>query len=176
MWILGLKGLKECFCTWDYAVLMIPNEDETAVHGCHARVIWMCACVRYWPYSRVGTCATVLKLVLLATHLPFTSSPLNCPSPSLHPCTLHTLLKMQIVKLYTLFQTLGPESHTLFSPHTRLFRPNKGLPPPGCKHPYLLTPVQKEALSGYVLGVQDKFTLEQLLEDGSKGNFTCDTK
>ena len=142
---------------WGYAVLMIPNEDETAVHGCH------CACGRYWPYRRVGTCASVLKLVLLATHLPFTPSPPTCPSPprhstalhpratrlpftlflptcpspssyptalhslathlpfapsplncpsslcipaalhSLHPCTLHTLLKMQIVKTHTLF-------------------------------------------------------------------------
>ena len=25
-----------------------------------ARVIWLCACVRYWPYRRVGTCTLVL--------------------------------------------------------------------------------------------------------------------
>ena len=27
------------------------------------RVIWMCACVRYWPYRVVGTCASVHNLV-----------------------------------------------------------------------------------------------------------------
>ena len=29
-----------------------------------AGVIWWCACVRYWPYRGVSTCASVLKLVL----------------------------------------------------------------------------------------------------------------
>ena len=28
-----------------------------------AGVIWLCACVRYWPYRRVGTCASVHNLV-----------------------------------------------------------------------------------------------------------------
>ena len=28
-----------------------------------AGVIWMCACVRYWPYRVVGTCASVHNLV-----------------------------------------------------------------------------------------------------------------
>ena len=28
------------------------------------RGIWLCACVRYWPYHGVGTCASVLGLVL----------------------------------------------------------------------------------------------------------------
>ena len=32
-----------------YAMLMSPNKGETAVHGCHCRAIWLCACVRYWP-------------------------------------------------------------------------------------------------------------------------------
>ena len=27
-------------------------------------MIWLCACVRYWLYRRVGKCASVLKLVL----------------------------------------------------------------------------------------------------------------
>ena len=72
--------LKECFCTclasnwqgqwlqvrpltWGYAMLMSPNEDETAVYDSPTGVIWLCACVRYWPYCRVGTCASVLKFV-----------------------------------------------------------------------------------------------------------------
>ena len=29
-----------------------------------AGVIWLCVCVRYWPYRGVSTCASVLKLVL----------------------------------------------------------------------------------------------------------------
>ena len=60
-------------------LLMKPNEDETAVHGnldpelfcdnvaATAGVIWLCACIRYWPYRGnrgVGTCVSVLKLVL----------------------------------------------------------------------------------------------------------------
>ena len=31
--------------------------------------IWLCACVRYWPYRGVGTFASVLKLVLFTTVL-----------------------------------------------------------------------------------------------------------
>ena len=54
-----------------------------------ARMIWMCACGNYWPYSRVGTCASVLKLVVLATHLPFTPSPHTCPFPPPHSTALH---------------------------------------------------------------------------------------
>ena len=30
-----------------------------------ARVIWLCACVRYWPYRGAGTCASVHNLILL---------------------------------------------------------------------------------------------------------------
>ena len=29
-----------------------------------AWLIWLCACLRYWPYGGVGTCVSVLKLVL----------------------------------------------------------------------------------------------------------------
>ena len=29
-----------------------------------AWLIWLCACVRYWPYGGVGTCVSVPKLVL----------------------------------------------------------------------------------------------------------------
>ena len=57
---------------------MKPNEDET-VHSnldpeifyenvaATAGVIWLCACIRYWPYHGnrgVDTCVSVLKLVL----------------------------------------------------------------------------------------------------------------
>ena len=31
-----------------YAMLMRPKKAETAVYGFHW-VIWLCACVRYWP-------------------------------------------------------------------------------------------------------------------------------
>ena len=58
---------------------MKPNEDETVVHSnldpeifhenvaATAGVIWLCACIRYWPYRGNrgdGTCVSVLKLVL----------------------------------------------------------------------------------------------------------------
>ena len=46
---------------WGYAMLLSPNKDETIVHGCIARMIWLCACVRYWIYRGVGTCASMLK-------------------------------------------------------------------------------------------------------------------
>ena len=29
-----------------YTLLISPNKDDTAVHGCHSRVIRLCACVR----------------------------------------------------------------------------------------------------------------------------------
>ena len=59
-------------------LLMKPNEDET-VHSnldpeifhenvaATAGVVWLCACIRCWPYRGnrgVGTCVSVLKLVL----------------------------------------------------------------------------------------------------------------
>ena len=63
-----------------------------------ARVIWMCACGRYWPYSwymcfsaKIGIAGNSPALHPLPTHLPFAPSPLNCPSPSCHPPALHPL-------------------------------------------------------------------------------------
>ena len=50
---------------WGYAMLMSPNEDETAVHVCHClgdMVVRMRKVLG--PYRGVDTCATVLKLEL----------------------------------------------------------------------------------------------------------------
>ena len=117
MWILGLKGLKECFCTylgskqlgrwlqvrplaWGYAVLMIPNEDETAVHGCHCQgdidvCMWEVLAIQkswYMCFSaEISIAGNSPALHPLPTHLPFAPSPLNCPSPSCHPPALHPL-------------------------------------------------------------------------------------
>ena len=42
----------------------VPNEDETAVYGCH-RLVNMVVCMRkVLLYGRVGACVSVLKLVL----------------------------------------------------------------------------------------------------------------
>ena len=30
-----------------------------------ARVIWLCACVRYWPYRGVGRCASLLSFCIV---------------------------------------------------------------------------------------------------------------
>ena len=49
-------------CWW--VLLMSPTDEETAVHGCHCWVVWLCAYVGYWPYRGAGTCAPVLKWVL----------------------------------------------------------------------------------------------------------------
>ena len=49
---------------WGYAMLMSPNNEKTAVHGCHCWLVWLCAYVRYWLYRGAGTCAPVLKWVL----------------------------------------------------------------------------------------------------------------
>ena len=32
-----------------YAMLMSPNQDETAVHGCHSMSTLLCACVKVKP-------------------------------------------------------------------------------------------------------------------------------
>ena len=45
-------------CWW---VLMRTKQPSMAAT---AGLIWLCACVRYWPYGGVGTCVSVLKLVL----------------------------------------------------------------------------------------------------------------
>ena len=115
--ILGLKRLKECFCTclgskqlgrWlqvrplalGYAVLMIPNEDETAVHGCHCQgdidvCMWKVLAIQkswYMRYSaEISIAGNSPALHPLPTHLPFAPSPLNCPSPSCHPPVFHPL-------------------------------------------------------------------------------------
>ena len=44
-------------------------------------VIWLRACVRYWPYRGVGTFASVLKLVCSLLYL-LLGSPVRCPSLS----------------------------------------------------------------------------------------------
>ena len=44
--------------------LMNPIRAKQLSMAAIKRVIWLCACVRYWPYGGVGTCASVLKLVL----------------------------------------------------------------------------------------------------------------
>ena len=66
----------EAYNAWVIYLLMKPNEGETAVHGnldpeilhenvaATAGVIWLCLCIRYWPYRRAGTCVLVLKMVL----------------------------------------------------------------------------------------------------------------
>ena len=105
-----------------------------------ARVISMCACGRYWPYRRVGTCATVLKLVLLATHLPFTPFPPTCPSPPHHSTALHP----RATRLsFTLFLPTCP-SPPCHPPAFTLFLPNCSSlpicppalhPPPTCALP-----------------------------------------
>ena len=34
-----------------------------------ARVIWLCACVRYWPYRGVGKCASLLSIGIVILYL-----------------------------------------------------------------------------------------------------------
>ena len=50
---------------WGYAMLMSPDEDETAVHVCHClgdMVVRMRKVLG--PYRAVGTCVSMLKLEL----------------------------------------------------------------------------------------------------------------
>ena len=44
---------RAMLCSW---ALIRTKQLSMAVT---TRVIWMCACVRYWPYRVVGTCASV---------------------------------------------------------------------------------------------------------------------
>ena len=44
-------------------------------------VIWLCACVKYWPYFGVGTCASVLKSVLTIRHLHISHNASCLPLP-----------------------------------------------------------------------------------------------
>lgn len=34
-----------------YAMLMSPNQDETAVRGCHSTGNRLCTCIRFWPVN-----------------------------------------------------------------------------------------------------------------------------
>ena len=43
-------------------MLMSPNNGEEQLMAATARVIWLCACVKYWPYRGVGTYASVLMI------------------------------------------------------------------------------------------------------------------
>ena len=81
-------------------MLMILNEDETAVHGCHCQGdmdVGMCEVLAiqqcwYMCYSaKIGIAGNSPALHPLPTHLPFAPSPLNCPSPSCHLPALHPL-------------------------------------------------------------------------------------
>ena len=54
-----------------YAMLMRPNNAETADHGC-LWVIWFCACVRYWP-GLVFECVTCFYCLFLICHFYFWS-------------------------------------------------------------------------------------------------------
>ena len=46
-------------------MLTSSNKGKQLSMAVIARVIWLCACVRYWPYRGVGTCASVHNLILL---------------------------------------------------------------------------------------------------------------
>ena len=45
-------------------MLMSPTRAKQLSMAATARVIWLCACVRYWPYRGVGRCAPCFQLVL----------------------------------------------------------------------------------------------------------------
>ena len=81
-------------------MLMIPNEDETAVHGCRCQgdidvCMWEVLAIQkswYMCFSaEISIAGNSPALHPLPTHLPFAPSPLNCPSPSCHPPALHPL-------------------------------------------------------------------------------------
>jgi len=52
--------------SWTPWSVTSPKRDlqTIAVQSCYCPGEWSYACVRYWPYRSVGTCAPVLKLVL----------------------------------------------------------------------------------------------------------------
>ena len=52
---------------WGYVMLMSPNKDETAVHGCHCTGIWLCACVRYRPHRWLCLCVPLASLILISS-------------------------------------------------------------------------------------------------------------
>ena len=45
-------------------MLMSPNEDKTAVHGCHYRADMAVSMPKVLAIPRIGTCASVIILVL----------------------------------------------------------------------------------------------------------------
>ena len=47
------------------AKLIAPVRAKQLSTAATAEVIWLCACVRKWPYCGVVTCASVLKLALV---------------------------------------------------------------------------------------------------------------
>ena len=63
-------GLLVLFLLDGFAILMRPDKAETAVHGCPARVIWLCAYVRYWPdRGLVSECVTCFNCLIYCTWL-----------------------------------------------------------------------------------------------------------
>ena len=64
MWNCRLKGFaKTPLASIGHYMLMRPNMAERAVHDRQilARLIWLCACVRWWPHHRFGVmCGTLL--------------------------------------------------------------------------------------------------------------------
>ena len=84
-------------CWW---VLMRMKQLSLAVTT--TGVIWLCACLRYWPYRGVGTCVSVLKLVLLK-QLSRYLSPWQAPFPApptqtiVGSCTLSPAFFLQVL-------------------------------------------------------------------------------
>ena len=46
-----------------------PRRAKQLSMAATAGVIWLCACVRYWPYRRVGTCASVQLIGIVSKSL-----------------------------------------------------------------------------------------------------------
>ena len=42
-----------------------PTRAKQLSMAATARVIWLCACVRYWPYRGVGRCASLLPIGII---------------------------------------------------------------------------------------------------------------
>ena len=55
-----LAGYLPLIDLTEYARLLIPNKGKPELSMvATARVLWLCACIRYWPYRGAGTCASV---------------------------------------------------------------------------------------------------------------------
>ena len=59
-----VRGFSPAYWPDGYAMLMTPTRAKQPSMASTAGVMWMCACVRYWPYRGVGTCAWVHNLVV----------------------------------------------------------------------------------------------------------------